>query len=58
MLTQNLTNPALINSIDSYTKKFIHYILKGDHGIDYFTSKKSLEALIAELKKRKLNQPA
>jgi len=58
MLIQNLTNPALINTIDSYTKKFIHYILRGDYGRDYFSSKETLEALLAELKKRKLNQPA
>jgi hypothetical protein len=57
MIIQNLTNPALTHSIDIYTKKIIHFILRGDHGRDYFSSRKMLESLLEEWKKRKLNQP-
>ena len=46
-----------MHSIDSYTKKIIHFVLRGEHGKDYFTSKKVLGSLLEEFKKRKLNQP-
>jgi hypothetical protein len=54
MTVKDLTNPALLKSMDAYTKKFIHFILKGRHDMQYSNCKKELKKFLAEWKKRNL----
>ena len=52
VMTKDLTNPALLKSMDIYTKKFIHFILKGQRDQEYSNCKKKLEKCLDEWKKR------
>ncbi len=53
-MTKDLTNPALLKSMNSYTKKFIHFILKGQRDEEYSNCKKKLEKFLAEWKRRSM----
>jgi len=53
MVLQNLTYPALMDALTKYTRRFIHFLLEGEHNEDYQNCKRTLDILMNELRRRK-----
>jgi hypothetical protein len=46
-----------MDSLNSYTRKFIGLLLQGSHGKDLERCKKMLDSLMSELKRRRQKSP-
>jgi hypothetical protein len=55
---QNLTYPALMNALTKYTRRFIRFLLEGEHNDDFQNCKRTLNLLMNELYRRKKQIPA
>jgi len=56
MQFHNLSYSTLLDTVNHYTKKFIHFLLVGGNQQEFHNCKKVLDSLVQELKRRRMDR--